>query len=74
MRQEGWLNDLNGLIYYEGEYHLFAQRWNKCWIHAVSTNLIHWTPLTNLTCTSSPTSCALAGQTQSQCFYRVVKP
>lgn len=45
MRQEGWLNDLNGLIYYEGEYHLFAQRWNKCWIHAVSTNLIHWTEL-----------------------------
>jgi len=45
MRQEGWLNDLNGLIYYDGEYHLFAQRWNKCWIHAVSTNLIHWTEL-----------------------------
>jgi len=45
MRQEGWLNDLNGLIYYDGEYHLFAQRWNKCWIHAVSTNLVHWTEL-----------------------------
>ncbi len=45
MRQEGWLNDLNGLIYYEGEYHLFAQRWNKCWIHAVSKNLVHWTEL-----------------------------
>ena len=45
MRQEGWLNDLNGLIYHAGEYHLFAQRWNKCWIHAVSTNLIHWTEL-----------------------------
>jgi len=45
MRQEGWVNDLNGLIYYEGEYHLFAQRWNKCWIHAVSTNLVHWTEL-----------------------------
>jgi sucrose-6-phosphate hydrolase SacC (GH32 family) len=45
MRQEGWLNDLNGLIYHDGEYHLFAQRWNKCWIHAVSTNLIHWIEL-----------------------------
>lgn len=45
MRQEGWLNDLNGLIYHDGEYHLFAQRWNKCWIHAVSTNLVHWTEL-----------------------------
>jgi fructan beta-fructosidase len=42
-RQEGWLNDLNGLIYYDGEWHLFAQRWNKCWIHAISTDLIHWT-------------------------------
>lgn len=45
MRQEGWVNDLNGLIYYEGEYHLFAQRWNKCWIHAVSKDLVHWTEL-----------------------------
>lgn len=45
MRQEGWINDLNGLIYYEGEYHLFAQRWNRCWLHAVSTDLVHWTEL-----------------------------
>ena len=45
MRQEGWVNDLNGLIYYEGEYHLFAQRWNKCWIHAVSGDLVHWQEL-----------------------------
>lgn len=44
-RQEGWLNDLNGLIYYDGEYHLFAQRWAKCWIHAVSRDLVHWTEL-----------------------------
>ena len=44
-RQEGWLNDLNGLIYYDGEYHLFAQRWAKCWIHAVSKDLVHWTEL-----------------------------
>jgi sucrose-6-phosphate hydrolase SacC (GH32 family) len=44
-KQEGWVNDLNGLIYYDGEYHLFAQRWAKCWIHAVSRDLIHWTEL-----------------------------
>lgn len=44
-RQDGWLNDLNGMIYYDGEYHMFAQRWNKCWIHAVSTDLVHWQEL-----------------------------
>ncbi|MDB6067500.1 MAG: hypothetical protein JWR26_3708 [Pedosphaera sp.] len=43
--QEGWANDLNGLLYYDGEYHLFAQRWAKCWIHAVSRDLLHWTEL-----------------------------
>lgn len=45
MRQEGWINDLNGLIYYDGEYHLFAQRWAKCWLHAVSKDLVHWEEL-----------------------------
>lgn len=45
MREEGWLNDPNGLIHVDGEYHLFAQRWNKCWIHAVSKDLVHWTEL-----------------------------
>jgi len=45
MREEGWINDLNGLIYYAGEYHLFAQRWAKCWLHAVSKDLVHWTEL-----------------------------
>jgi sucrose-6-phosphate hydrolase SacC (GH32 family) len=44
-QQEGWVNDLNGLIYYDGEYHLFAQRWAKCWIHAVSRDLVHWSEL-----------------------------
>jgi len=43
--QEGWINDLNGLIYYDGEWHLFAQRWATCWLHAVSRDLIHWTEL-----------------------------
>ena len=45
MREDGWLNDINGLIFYDGEYHAFAQRWNKCWIHAVSRDLLHWTEL-----------------------------
>lgn len=44
-REEGWMNDPNGLIYYAGEYHLFSQRWAKCWIHAVSKDLLHWTEL-----------------------------
>lgn len=39
---EGWLNDLNGLVYNQGEYHLFAQRWWSAWLHAISTDLIHW--------------------------------
>lgn len=43
--QEGWINDVNGLVYYGGEYHLFAQQWGRCWIHAVSKDLLHWNQL-----------------------------
>lgn len=42
---DGWLNDLNGMVYYEGEYHVFAQRWSTAWLHWVSRDLIHWTEL-----------------------------
>jgi levanase/fructan beta-fructosidase len=43
--QEGWVNDVNGLVYFDGEYHFFAQRWWSCWLHAVSTDLLHWKEL-----------------------------
>jgi sucrose-6-phosphate hydrolase SacC (GH32 family) len=51
---KNWLNDPNGLFYYNGTYHMFFQYMPphrpgayKDWGHAISTDLVHWKQIPN---------------------------
>ncbi|RRA49574.1 glycoside hydrolase family 32 protein [Acidipila sp. EB88] len=49
---KNWMNDPNGPIYFQGQYHMFFQYnpeaavWgNMSWNHAVSSDMLHWSHL-----------------------------
>ena len=65
--RRGWMNDPNGLLHHDGEYHLFFQHdpnsilpGNPSWGHAVSRDLLTWTELP-LAIASGPDEWVLSG-------------
>lgn len=65
--RRNWMNDPNGLLHHDGEYHLFFQYnvestvpGNCSWGHAVSSDLVTWTELP-VAIRSTPTEGVLSG-------------
>ncbi len=72
----GWNNDPNGMVYLDGEWHLFFQHnpvgwsWgNMTWGHAVSKDLVHWEQLPNVLFpgTMAQGACFSGGATVDKC-------
>jgi len=66
--RQGWMNDPNGLVYYDGEWHLMYQHNPygkigslKHWGHAVSEDLFHWKHLPHLVVPGDLGSCHSGG-------------
>ncbi|WP_274361928.1 glycoside hydrolase family 32 protein [Paenibacillus thermotolerans] len=68
MPPAGWMNDPNGLVYYNGEYHAFYQHYPfrpnhgpMYWGHVRSSDLVHWEHLPVALAPSEPYDLGASG-------------
>lgn len=74
IRQDGTLNDPNGLCFWEGRWHLFYQACDPCihWGHAVSDDMIFWRDLPYAIFPSGETHCFSGGTCVDEENHRVI--
>ena len=68
--RRGYINDPNGMVYYQGVYHVCfqhnpyqLQNGNHCWGQVASTDLVHWTELPEELYSDPLGSCISGGAT-----------